>query len=117
MRKFKAELGGEEIELAATWEASLEIAEQVADPLFMVNEAAKESVGGYEPKFRFTVENVTRIIYIGAKAGGSDLTYKQIGKRVFETGFILAQSIAAGYITKIVVASSDEMEGEDGGKS
>lgn len=116
MRSIKAKLGNEDVTLAATWEASLEIAEQVADPLFIVNEAAKESNGGYEPKFRFTVQNVAKILHIGAKAGGSDLSYKQVGSRIFDMGFLVAQSLAAEYLVAMVVASSDEMDGSGEGK-
>ena len=70
MRQYDGELGGRKITLAATFKASQRIAEQVGDPLTIAREAALEAYmlsSGivYEPKWRFTVENVPLILWIG----------------------------------------------------
>lgn len=118
MREITAILGGEEITLAATFKASVDVAEKIADPLAIAREAALEAMFSqalqvYEPKFRFTVKNVPVILHIGMKAAGDKRTLEQVQELVFDGGFVEAREIATSYIAAIVTPKSEEIrEGE-----
>lgn len=115
MREMTATLGGETITLAATFKASIEIAEKVADPLAIAREAAIEalfsqSLQAYDPRFRFTVKNVPQIIFSGMKAAGANRTLEQVQEMVFDEGFVNARDIAVEYIALLVTPQSQEIE-------
>lgn len=121
MREIIVELGGEELTLAATFKASLEISERVGDPLMIVREAAIEAMmakGGvtYEPKWRFTVANVPQIIWIGLKAAGDARKLEQVQELVFSAGFLDAKDVAARYLAGIVSPKSEELEASKEGE-
>lgn len=115
MRKFTITHGGEDYTLAATFDASVEIADKVADPLFIAREAAVEAAlgAGYAPKFRFTVQNVPQIIGIGLKAGGHQISAKAVQAMVFDMGMREAMELAARYVAMIITPKSEEMTPED----
>lgn len=106
MRKMSIEMNGEERELVASFAASVEISEKVADPLLITREAAIESVMlsqniGYSPKWRFTVQNVPQVIHIGLKAAGEKVKLSEVQEWCFDIGFPRAQGVAAEYIALI----------------
>lgn len=108
-------MGGEEITLAATFRASVEIADKVNDPLAIAREASLEAMFGqalqvYEPKWRFTVLNVPQIIHIGTKAAGDKRTLMDIQELVFAEGFPSARAIALEYLALIVTPKSEEVD-------
>lgn len=120
MREITASLGGEEITLAATFKASVEIAEKIADPLAIAREASLEAMFGqalqvYEPKWRFTVLNVPQIIHIGTRAAGDKRTLAEIQELVFAEGFPSARAIALEYLALIVTPKAEEVTGKEGG--
>jgi len=107
MRTMTIEHGGETYELAATFKASLEIADKVGDPLEMAREAALEAIMmqsrmPYTPKFKFTVRNVPQILHAGMKAAGSEMKLAEVEELVFDHGFVHARLWAADYIALIV---------------
>lgn len=115
MREMTANLGGEEITLAATFKASLDIAEKVDDPLSIAREAAIEalfaqSLQAYQPRFKFTVQNVPLIIFTGMKAAGDKRTLEQVQELVFDAGFVEARDVAVEYIALLVTPKSQEIE-------
>lgn len=115
MREMTATLGGEEITLAATFKASVEISERVADPLAIAREAALEALfmqnlQPYDPRFRFTVTNVPQIIFSGMKAAGDKRTLEQVQEMIFDVGFVDARDIAVEYIALLVTPKSQEIE-------
>ena len=119
MREVTATLGGEEITLAATFKASEEIADKVADPLAIAREAALESMFAqalqvYEPKFKFTVRNVPLLLHIGMKAAGDKRTLEQVKALTFDGGFFPARDIATDYIAAIVGPTSEEITPSEG---
>ena len=123
MREFAVEIGGREYTLAATFKASLEIAEKVGDPLTIMREAALEAmfIGRglpYEPKWRFTVENTVEILHIGLKTAGNKMRREELQDLVFDMGFAAAKEIAGDYLALIAgprpqetVESSGEPKG------
>lgn len=120
MREMSIEHNGETMVLAATFAASIEIADKVDDPLSIAREAALEAAMlkvrmPYRPKFEFTVRNVPVILHIGLKAAGSDMTLKQVEEFVFEHGLVKARLWAADYIALIVEPkpSKPEVEPDD----
>lgn len=125
MRKMAAEIGGEDRDMVATFAASVEIAEKVADPLMMTREAAIESVMlaqniPYTPKFRFTVENIPQIICIGLKAAGEKVKLSDVQEWCFDMGFPTSQVIASEFIALITrpapekEAAEQDEDGEPG---
>lgn len=117
-REMTAALGAVELPLAATFKASVEVSEKVADPLLISREAMIEGMmisGGmaYQPKFAFTVSNVPVLLHIGHKAAGGKMTLEQVQEAVFEAGFISAMDQAAQYIRLLVEPHSDEIEPKD----
>jgi hypothetical protein len=119
MRTLTAKLGGQEVTLAATFGASIEIAEKIADPLFIMREAALEVMLStqhipYEPKWRFTVANIPQIIEIGMRAAGDKTDGNVIRDLVFAAGFVAAREIASDYLALIVGPRSEEAEATAG---
>lgn len=120
MREMHIEHGGETYTLAATFKASMEIADKVEDPLHIAREAALEAAMlharmPYRPKFDFTVRNVPMILHIGLKAAGSPLTLEHVQEIVFDKGLVHARLWAADYIALIVEPkpTKPEVEPED----
>jgi len=107
MREYQGSLAGEQITLAATFGASIKLAKEVGDPLEIAREANLEVYMmerglTYHPRWKFTVENVPKILYIGMKEAGSNKTLEQVQELVFDTGFPAARDIALDYLAIIV---------------
>ena len=111
MRAFTFEHGGEEYTMAATFGASVDLAEKVGDPLFIAREAAVEAALGavYQPKFRFTIQNVPQIMAIGLKAGGHAMPMSAVQAMVFDIGFREAMDIATRYVAMVITPKSEEV--------
>lgn len=112
MRSFTFEHDGEEHVMTATFAAAEEIAQKVADPLFMAREAAIEaqlaaSGIAYQPKFMFSVANLPLIFAAGLKASGSVMKRDEIKAMVFDMGLIEAKEIASRYIALIATPKSE----------
>lgn len=117
MRTMTIEHGGETYELAATFKASLEIADKVGDPLSIAREAVLEAIMmqtrmPYTPKFSFTVRNVPVILHAGLKAAGVDMKLAQVEELVFDHGFVHARLWAADYIALLVEPKPHKPEAE-----
>lgn len=123
MREFETTLGGKPVTLAATFKASQEIAQKIADPLVIGREAHLEALltrpgfPPYDPKFKFTVSNVPLLLHIGIKAGGSSMTLEQVQELAFDEGFISAKEKATEYLALIISPRSEEMVESTGGKA
>lgn len=122
-RQMTATLAGEEVTLAATFDASVEIMEKVADPLSIAREAAIEAqflAAGqvYDARFKLTVKNVPQIIFAGMRAAGDKRDLKAVQQLVFDHGLIESRAIAMDYVALIVTPTSEEAtekgEGEPG---
>lgn len=119
MREIIVDLGGEELTLAATFKASVEISDRVGDPLAIAREAAIEGMMAqngmpYDPRWKFTVKNVPEIIWIGAKAAGDKRKLENVQELVFSAGFLAAKEIATRYLAAIVSPTSEEMDDAKG---
>lgn len=119
MREITVTLAGEEIELAATFKASMEVAKKVGDPLFIASEVALEAqlVGAgmpYNTKWRATIENVPLVLHIGQKAAGGDRSLEDMQNLVFENGFLESREAAFRYLALMTTTHSEEMTGEGG---
>lgn len=122
MREMTATLGGQQLVLAATFKASMEVANTVGDPLTIMREAALESMFldqgiPYEPKWRFTVANVVQLIMIGLKAAGSTMKQDEVQDLIFEAGFLAGKEVAADYLARIAGPQPEEVsdKGESSG--
>lgn len=120
-RNLTATLAGEEITLAATFAASVEIMDKVCDPLAIAREAAAEQAIAqlgmvYDGKFKWTVKNLPLVLHIGMKAAGDKRDLQTVQQLVFQHGFIEALSIGVQYVTALVTPQSEEA-GEDEGSS
>jgi hypothetical protein len=115
MREFETTLGGNPVTLAATFKASQEIAQKIADPLVIGREAHLEALltrpgfPPYDPKFKFTVSNVPLLLHIGLKAAGSSLTLEQVQELVFDEGFVSAKEKASDYLALIISPRSEQV--------
>lgn len=106
-RELIADLAGQRLSLVASWRASEEIANRVADPIFIQREAALVQMNAqiglpYQPRFAFSVANVAEIIWIGAKAGGAKIDLEAVKDAVFEGGYDAATRIASEYLELIL---------------
>lgn len=120
MREITVTIGGRDLTLSASFKASLEIAQQVADPLTIAREAALEGMFlqqglPYEPKWRFTVMNVIQILMIGLRAAGSPLKQAEVEELVFEAGFLQAKEAAGDYLALIVGPKPTEVGDKESG--
>lgn len=120
MREFSATLNGVELRLVANFAASVEIAKTVADPLLIAREASVESMLlskgiNYDTKWKFTVQNVPQLLYIGLKAAGSEMKLPDVQDLVFEAGYAAARDVALEYLG-LIVGPAPEEKLEGGGK-
>jgi sulfite reductase beta subunit-like hemoprotein len=121
MREIEAVLGGKDVTLAATFKASKKIADQIADPLLIAREAQLEAYltrpgfPAYDPKFKFTVDNVPKILHIGMKAAGSDLSLEDVQEMTFDAGFDVARDLAIEYLALTVSARPAHVPESSGG--
>lgn len=120
MRSFTFEHNGKEHTLVATFEAAEEIAQKVADPLFMAREAAIEAQMAssglvYQPKFAFSVSNLPVIIGAGLKAAGSQVTRDDLKAMIFDMGLIEAKDLASLYLAMIATPKSERPVKADAG--
>ncbi len=120
-RRLTVDLAGEEVTLAATFDASVEVMDKVADPLSIAREAAIEAQLGalgqvYDARFKLTVKNVPQIIFLGMKAAGDRRDLKSVQSMVFDHGFVAARAIALDYIALLVMPKGEEppTEGDEG---
>jgi hypothetical protein len=119
MRKLTATLGGEQLELAATFGAASDLHEKVGDPLAIAREAQIEAMLSgmgqvYHPKWAFTVKNVPTILHIGIKAAGGKMGLDKVQELVADAGFLEAKAVALDYIAMIVTPKSQEALEDDG---
>ncbi len=115
-REMILNLGGKDYDLVANWKASLDISQQVIDPLVMARDAAvsvhfAENNIPYTSKFEFTVENTARILHCALRANGHDLTLDDVGEAVLSDGIIPHVGNAEKFITLLVTNGSGEIEG------
>ena len=119
MREVEITLGDRTLRLAANYKASMEIAKTVGDPLTIMREAALEAMFidkgiAYEPKWRFSVANVTMTLAIGLRAAGSSMKQAELEDLIFEAGFADAKNAAAEYLGIIVGPKPEEVTDKEG---
>lgn len=121
-RRMTVTLAGEEVTLAATFDASMEILEKVHDPLAIAKDAALEmqlaAMGQvYDPRFKWTVRNVPLAIWAGMKAAGDKRDLRAVQEMVFKHGMIECSAVAIEFITMLVTPTTEEASDEKGGGS
>lgn len=121
-REMTVKLGGKRVKLAATFRASVDIAEEVGDPLEIARESSLEAImisSGvpYKPKFSFNVRNVPQILHIAQEAAGGTMDLEEVQEAVFDTGFMECKDIAGRYIALLVTPTSKEITAEKASKS
>ena len=119
-RRMTATLAGEDVTLAATFDASMEILESVHDPLSIAKEAALEmqlaQVGQvYDGRFKWTMRNVPRVIWAGMRASGDKRDLREVQELTFKHGMIESATIAIQFVTMLVTPNSEEAQAEKGG--
>lgn len=118
-RHHKIELAGEELTLSLSFKTSLDIADEVASPSFIVEEltrmvmAQEEGDAPYTPAFRFNERNVVQILTIANKPH-ENLGFETIGELAAQHGFILVFSETLAYLQEMVIGRSTEMEPDKG---
>lgn len=118
-RHHKIELAGEELTLSLSFQTSLDIADAVASPAFIVEEltrmvmAQEAGDAPYNPGFRFNERNVVQILAIANKPH-ENLGFNAIGDLAAQHGFILVFSEALAYLQEMVIGRSTEMEPSEG---
>lgn len=121
MREHEGKLADKSVKLAATFKASIRLAKEVGDPLEIAREANLEALMlsqniPYQPRWKFTVENVPKIIHIGMSEGGSNFTLEQVQELVFDAGFSEARSLCIEYLG-LIIGPKSELESESEGES
>lgn len=115
MRELETTLGGEPVTLTASFKASQSIAEKVGDPLLIAREAQLEAMltrpgfPPYDPKWKFTTDNVPKILHIGIKASGEAMALEKVQELVFAEGFVSARAKAEEYLALIISPRSEEI--------
>ena len=119
MREMNTALGSKELRLVANFRASMQIAEQIADPLIakeVAIDAMMQQAGmPYKPRFSFDIKNLPKLLHIAARAGDEKLSLEDVQELVFEAGFFEAQTVAIQYMELIVgpgPAATPKTEGE-----
>lgn len=124
MRELTVKLGDRELELAATFKASFEVAKRIGDPMLIMREASLEALFlsrgiAYDPKFHFNVQNTSELLHIGLKAAGSKLTLEEVQELVFDAGFLAAKEAASDFLALIIgpkpKETSPDVSGDDAG--
>jgi hypothetical protein len=120
MREVTIQLGGQELRLVATFAASVKLAEKVGDPLTIMREASLEAMFinmgiPYEPKWRFTVENVPMILFIGLEAANNRMKLAEVQELVFAAGFGAGKEAAVEYLGLIAGPRPEETVESEGG--
>jgi hypothetical protein len=118
-RRMTATLAGEEVTLAATFDAAGEIMEKVADPLAIARDAAAEQSFAamgvvYDSRFKWNVKNIPQVIHIGMKAAGDKRDLKAVQQLVFDHGLIECQAVAIEFVLILVTPHSEEAKTEKG---
>lgn len=119
VRTHKTTLGGKPVSLSASFQTLDEIAERVGDPITILREmgvealAIKAGLYQYQPKFRFTVENVANLLHIGISHAGGDMTLEQVKDAIFCEGLESVKDKAENYL---VLNVTPETEQEVSGK-
>lgn len=113
-REHEAVLAGQTIRLKANFAAATEIADKVADPFFIMRESALEIMFleqqiPYEPKFAFTLKNVTAIIFIGMRAEKPDTKMADVQDLIFAAGLPAARDVAVEYLQLIAGPRPEEV--------
>ena len=111
MRQLTETFAGQEFTFVANFATSVEIAKQVADPMKIARDITEQSFAPGQQKagsFNFTIDNVAKLLHIGAKAGGHKTTLAEMNELVFEHGFFNSQAIATDYLTLIVGPQPEE---------
>ena len=121
-RRMTVTLAGEEVTLAATFDASMEILEKVHDPLAIAKDAALEmqmaAMGHvYDARFKWTMRNVPLVIWAGMKAAGDKRPLGEVQELAFQHGMIESAAIAIEFVTMLVTPNSEEAKEEKGGGS
>lgn len=123
MRLLHTKLGTEDITLAATFAASVEFSDRVADPIAVFRDFGNANIFAeqgihYEPKFLFTVKNLPIMLHIGMKAHDPDVKLSTVQNMVFEQGFNAASSVVMEYLILLIgpqPEESDDASGESEG--
>lgn len=123
MRTMSAKFGKKSLKLTANWQASVRVAEEIADPMFMAKELYLvgmflERGIPYTPKWEFDINSITKLIFIGAQTTDDEVTEEAVQELVFEKGFTECQQIASSYLALIVGPQPEvELAGKDKGDS
>lgn len=117
-RRMTATLAGEEVTLAATFDAASEIKRKVHDPIAIARDAATEqSLASqgivYDARFKWDVDNVPLVIHIGMKAAGDKRDLKAVQEMVFDHGLIESSGLAVQFVTILVTPHSEEIGNEE----
>lgn len=115
-REMVLNLAGKDYDLVGNWKSSLDIAQQVMDPLVMMRDAAlslhfAENNVPYESRFEFTIESTVRILHCALRANGHDLTLDDVGEAVVADGIIDHVANSEKFIRLLVSNGSKEVEG------
>ena len=101
-RTVTVKIDGKAYHMPASYAASREIAETVADPLMMaVNDVE------YGPA-SWGTENIIDIIYIGLRYAGCDLDRDDVGEEVVKGGVVVYMKIAAQYVAALVAGGPEK---------
>lgn len=114
-RSMTLSLGGKQYELVASWKASMDIAENVMDPVVLAKDAAltqqflKHNIA-YDSKFEFTAENTARILHCALRSNGHELTFNEVGEAMVSDGIIEHVGEADKFISLLISNGSEEVE-------
>lgn len=113
MKRVNVKIDGKVHSLAATWAASMQIAQEVADPALISTEIARTEIFAqqgvhYRPRFEFGAANSVQILGIALRANGHDYTDDQVGEDMMSQGIFTAIEKAAEYIAAMVDAGPEK---------
>lgn len=123
MRHLEREFGGRTRCFTASFKASFEIAQEVADPLRIAREAGLEAMMyargiPYNPSIEFDTETVCKVLWIGLKHSpdrDDRMDLESVQEAAFDMGWLGAKNLASEYLGIITTPRPSEVPEASGG--
>ena len=116
-RTAKVKIGGKSLTIKATWDAGVEISEEICDLYKISAEVRRTAIydrmgRAHKPEFEFTMANVAEIVIIAVRTSGYDMDDAKIHEWMMDVGLTEAVTFAQEYLMLFYGAPEKQPEGE-----
>lgn len=117
MQSVKLKLGGKSYNLKVMWPASVVIAQEVADPIYIFEEIGKagafaEQGFNYDPRVRVGLLEANRIVRAVLNDNGHELSEEDIGEMMVAGDTVAVQAAALEILAAIVTPTTAPKPGK-----